>query len=505
MYWKSIAILLSIMVMYGSKVNAQPQPKMRPMAVAGQFYPSDKSELKTDLDSYFLENSDIKTQSVGELAAIIVPHAGYVFSGGIAAAAFSQIPKDAEYEHIFLIGPSHHTFFEGASVNYAFDFYQTPLGPVKVDTELGQRLDLDNDCFTYKADAHSQEHCLEVQLPFLQYRLKELPPIVPIIIGTQKFSIIKEIAMALKPYFNSHNLFIISSDFSHYPSYEDAKKVDGNTGKAIETGELANFAQALKDNYDGKYRNLATSACGQCAIATLMLLTGGDSSYSYKDLIYKNSGDSVYGGKDEVVGYHAFIIVRKAAANTSVEDFALTIDEQKTLLAIARSSIQGAFSRKGLESAWEGRDLTGTLKMKCGAFVTLNEAGKLRGCVGHFGEDMPLYEVVAEMARAAAFEDTRFNEVSQRELSSINIEISVLSPLKKIDNIDQFLYGKQGIYIRKGGRGGTFLPQVAQEVDWTKEEFLGHCSRDKAGLGWDGWKSADLYTYEAVIFKEDEK
>lgn len=504
MYWKSIAILLSVMVMYGSKVNAQPQPKMRPMAVAGQFYPSDKSELNKDLDSYFLGNSDTKTLPVEKLAAIIVPHAGYVFSGSVAAAAFSQIPQDAEYEHIFLIGPSHHTYFEGASVNYAYDFYQTPLGQVKVDTELGNRLIQDNECFTYKADAHSQEHCLEVQLPFLQHRLKKLPPIVPIIIGTQKFSIIKQIAMALKPFFNSRNLFIISSDFSHYPSYEDAMKVDGNTGKAIETGDLTNFAQALKDNFDGKYRNFATSACGQSAIATLMLLTGGSSSYSYKDLIYKNSGDSAYGGKDEVVGYHAFIITRNTA-NASVEDFTLTSDEQKTLLTIARNSIEGAFSRINLESSWKGKDLTGTLKMKCGAFVTLNEAGKLRGCVGHFGEDMPLFEVVAEMARAAAFEDTRFNKVNQSELSSINIEISVLSPLKMIDNIDQFQYGKQGIYIGKGGRGGTFLPQVAQEVNWTKEEFLGHCSRDKAGLGWDGWKSADLYTYEAVIFKEDEK
>jgi AmmeMemoRadiSam system protein B/AmmeMemoRadiSam system protein A len=503
MYWKSIAILLSIMVMYGSKVNAQPQPKVRPMAVAGQFYPSDKSELTRDLGNYFQKYSSPASHSVDSIAAVIVPHAGYVFSAEVAAKAFSLIPKDAVYEHIFLIGPSHHTYFEGASVNYAFDYYQTPLGNIKVDTALGKELDKENACFTYKADAHAQEHCLEVQLPFLQYHLSELPPIVPIIIGTQKFSVIKQIAEALKPYFNSRNLFVISSDFSHYPSYEDAIKVDGNTGQAIETGDLTKFAQALKENYDGGYRNLATSACGQSAIATLMLLTGGDSSYSYKDLLYKNSGDSVYGGKDEVVGYHAFLITRKSAKNAT-EDFTLTAEEKKTLLEIARSSIQDSFTHKDLSSSWEGRNLTETLKMKCGAFVTLNESGHLRGCVGHFGENIPLYEVVADMARAAAFEDTRFNEVSQSELSSIEIEISVLSPLKKIDNISQFQYGKQGIYICKDSRGGTFLPQVAQEVNWTKEEFLGHCSRDKAGLGWDGWKNADLYTYEAVIFKEGE-
>ena len=144
--------------------------------------------------------------------------------------------------------------------------------------------------------------------------------------------------------------------------------------------------------------------------------------------------------------------------------------------------------------------LSEKLKTLCGAFVSLNKHGRLRGCIGHFGEDMPLYKTVSQMAKAAAFEDPRFPAVNITELPDIDIEISVLTPMKRIHSIDKFQLGKQGIYMRKGNRAGTFLPQVADEVSWTKEEFLGHCAQDKAGIGWEGWRTAELYTYEAIIF-----
>ena len=141
-----------------------------------------------------------------------------------------------------------------------------------------------------------------------------------------------------------------------------------------------------------------------------------------------------------------------------------------------------------------------SLKQKCGAFVSLHKYGHLRGCIGHFGEDYPLHEMVAEMARAAAFEDPRFMPVSRDELNDLDIEISVLTPMRRIQSLDEFELHRHGIYIRKGYRSGTFLPQVADEVNWTKEEFVGHCSQDKAGLGWDGWRDAELYVYEAIVF-----
>ena len=140
------------------------------------------------------------------------------------------------------------------------------------------------------------------------------------------------------------------------------------------------------------------------------------------------------------------------------------------------------------------------LNSKCGAFVSLHKHGRLRGCIGHFGEDYPLHEIVAEMARAAAFEDPRFMPVTRDELNDLDIEISVLTPMRRIQSLDEFELHRHGIYIRKGYRSGTFLPQVADEVNWTKEEFVGHCSQDKAGLGWNGWKDAELYVYEAIVF-----
>lgn len=132
--------------------------------------------------------------------------------------------------------------------------------------------------------------------------------------------------------------------------------------------------------------------------------------------------------------------------------------------------------------------------------MTLNKCGRLRGCIGHFGQDVPLYKIVEHMARAAAFEDPRFDRLRRDELDSIEIEISVLTPMRRIHDISEFKLHRDGIYIKKGSRAGTFLPQVADEVNWTKEEFLGHCSRDKAGLGWDGWRTAQLYTYQAIVF-----
>jgi AmmeMemoRadiSam system protein A len=142
------------------------------------------------------------------------------------------------------------------------------------------------------------------------------------------------------------------------------------------------------------------------------------------------------------------------------------------------------------------------LRMPCGAFVTINKHGTLRGCIGRFDASEPLYKVVQEMVIASATRDYRFRPVEEGEVKDLEIEISVLTPMRKISSIDEFQLGKQGIYIRKGSRSGTFLPQVAQETGWTREEFLGHCAQDKAGIGWNGWKDAEWYVYEALVFGE---
>ena len=479
-----ITIIASIVMMN----TCNGQMKVRPATQANRFYTGDARALSVEVDSFLALHAN--DQQYEHVAALIVPHAGYYFSGNVAAAAYRAIPDGKKYKRIFLLGPSHHEWLDGASVNTAFDCYATPLGEVKVDVETAQKLIAADPVFSYQPKAHDREHCLEVQLPFLQRRLDEVPPIVPIIISTNDFLKLKRMAEVLKPYLSEENLFVVSSDFSHYPKYEDACEVDARTGKAIETGDVEQFIAVLGENASSGVRNLATSACGELAIATLMLMMDGQ--YEVKHLLYQNSGDIDNHDPSRVVGYHAFAIVRGAS-----QTFSLSDNEKRMLKEIALTSIQDSLDGKRIA---EPKELTKTLESKCGAFVSLHKHGRLRGCIGHFGENVPLHEIVAEMARSAAFEDPRFMPVTKEELNDIDIEISVLTPMRRIQSLDEFELHRHGIYIRKGFRSGTFLPQVADEVNWTKEEFVGHCAQDKAGIGWDGWKDAELYVYEAIVF-----
>ena len=461
---------------------------IRPATQANRFYEGDPQRLSEEVNSFLARHK--AGDSDQDVAALIVPHAGYYYSGNVAAKAYKQLNPERKYKRIFLLGPSHHAWLDGASVDGEADFYATPLGNVPVDKETAQALIAADKVFSFKEDVHTQEHCLEVQLPFLQQQLGEVPPIVPIIISTNDFLKLKRMAEALKPYLTEENLFVVSSDFSHYPSYEDACEVDAKTGKAIETGDVERFIAVLGENASSGVRNLATSACGELAIATLLMMIDGQ--YEVKHLLYQNSGDIDDHDHSRVVGYHAFAIVRGAS-----QEFSLADEEKRMLKEIAYKSIKDSLDGKRIA---EPSGLTKTLNSKCGAFVSLHKHGRLRGCIGHFGEDIPLHEIVAEMARAAAFEDPRFMPVTKDELDDIDIEISVLTPMRRIQSLDEFQLHKHGIYIRKGYRSGTFLPQVADEVNWTKEEFVGHCAQDKAGIGWDGWKDAELYVYEAIVF-----
>jgi len=469
-----------------------PRPTVRPATQAGRFYDGNPQRLSHEVDSFLALHA--KDRQYENVAAIIVPHAGYYFSGNVAATAYMSLPKDKPYKRIFLLGPSHHEWLNGASVNSEADYYETPLGQVKVDRETAQTLIAADSIFSYRPEAHDREHCLEVQLPFLQRRFEEVPPIVPIIISTNDFRKLKRMAEALKPFFTDDNLFIISSDFSHYPSYGDACAVDAKTGKAVESGDVEQFIATIEANANSGIRNLATSACGEFPIVTLMLML--DKQYEVKHLLYQNSGDIDDHDPTRVVGYHAFAILRGEE-----KTFTLSDDEKRILKDIALQSIKDSLDGKSLSEAnYQLSIVNYQLKEKCGAFVSLHKQGRLRGCIGHFGEDTPLHEIVAEMARAAAFEDPRFMPVTRDELDDIDIEISVLTPMRRIQSLDEFELHRHGIYIRKGYRSGTFLPQVADEVNWTKEEFVGHCSQDKAGLGWDGWRDAELYVYEAIVF-----
>ncbi|MEA1896213.1 MAG: AmmeMemoRadiSam system protein B [Bacteroidota bacterium] len=276
--------------------------------VAGSFYSSDPEELQEILKKLF--DQAVSPDQERNIRAVISPHAGYVFSGQVAASGFKQLDPNAEYDHIFLIGSSHHVSFEGASV-YSKGNYFTPLGEVEVDCELANKLINDNDCFTFQSGAHSSEHSLEVQLPFLQYWLNKTIRIIPIMLATQNPEKTKEISKALLPYFNEKTLFVISTDLSHYPNYKDALEADGNMIDAIQTGSADKLQKAITKNSETAYPNLLTSMCGWTSVLCLLYLAEMEKELEFTKVQYLNSGDSLYKDKDRVVGYVSMILTRK--------------------------------------------------------------------------------------------------------------------------------------------------------------------------------------------------
>ena len=474
---------------------------VRKPAVSGTFYPSSAKEIQTMLAPWLHPAGDGPAPQ-----ALIVPHAGYVFSGEVAAAAFSRIPKGHAYKRIFLLGPSHRVGFAGASVDTLYAQAETPLGRVPIDVDLGKELIRAGDgAFTCRGDAHDREHCLEVQLPFLQMMYEEVPAIVPVVIGTQRLSVLQQIAEALDPYFNEENLFVISSDFSHYPAYEDARASDLFLAEAITSGGLEAFLKALTDIDKRDYTGQDTAACGANAIAVLLSILDakGRGRFAAEHVMYRNSGDSPYGEKDRVVGYNAIVFTRKEKAADRPEDhlFHFSDEEKKAMTATARAAI---YASLGLPFDGDATPV-GILKDKgYGVFVTLRLDGRLRGCIGRFTASASLAATIRDMAESAAFSDPRFPALSKKEAPRVEIEVSVLSPLKRIASVDEFKLGRDGIYMIKGSRHGTFLPQVAEETGWDTEEFLGHCAQDKAGIGYYGWKDAELYTYQTEVVKESE-
>lgn len=472
----------------------------RQPVAAGRFYSAHAEMLETEIGNMASEvNKLIKVPLPKDipLLALVSPHAGYVFSGKVSVSAFLQLKSIAPRKRVFLIGSSHHADFNGASI-YNIGDYITPLGKLPVDIELANKLIEQNSIFEYVNAAHAHEHSIEVQLPFLQYFWKEGFEIIPIIMATQSKETCEKVADALLPYFNPDNLFVISTDLSHYPGYSDALKVDKATIDAVLTGMPDILILQIERNKDMFVPNLATSMCGWTSVLTLLYLMQKSGHTSIYPILYQNSGDAgLNGEKDRVVGYQSMAVYQEYAQ----PGFLLSDEDKSSLLQLARKSIR-YYQDTGNRFVPDINDFSKALQTACGAFVSIYLDNELRGCIGRIiAKDNALAEVVSDVAVSAAFFDNRFKPLTHAELDSVNIEISVLTPLRKIESLEELELGRHGIYIKKGVYSGTFLPQVANKRDWTKEEFVSICARDKAGIGYNGWKEAEIYSYEAIVFK----
>ncbi|MGA1842498.1 MAG: AmmeMemoRadiSam system protein B [bacterium] len=476
---------------------------VRSSAVSGQFYPPSASELKKMIRGYLKLASP--QEEAGSLIALVCPHAGYVYSGEIAAYSYKLL-EGKKIDTVILIGPSHRFSFTGASI-WPSGVYQTPLGDVKVNEQMARLISDSSESVSFKSQAHIQEHSLEVQIPFLQMVLKDFQ-IVPILIGRLSPKAVEEISLKLADILKKPgSLLIISSDLSHYHPYEEAVAMDQKALETIQTRDCENMKAML--NYG------EIELCG--AMPVLLLLETIkliNQPVNIKLLKYANSGDTS-GMKERVVGYAALsvfitdkndqkqstLMERGEVKLAEAEDL-LNKQEQEKLLDIARSSITAYLNRQELSEF----DVTEPRLLEPrGVFVTLHKKGMLRGCIGYIKPIMPLYKATSDCAISAAVKDYRFTPVKNEELDEIDIEISALTPLRKIDDINQIRVGEHGLYISRPPYSGLLLPQVATEYGWDRLTFLAQTCA-KAGLPKDAWgKGADIYIFSAQIFGEKEE
>lgn len=462
--------------------------KIRYPAVAGMFYPDSKYELSKMIED-FLKNTR-KEKISGKILGLIVPHAGYIYSGQVAAYSYRQI-ENIKFESIIIIAPSHYVNFSGAAV-YDKGYFRTPLGDVKVDEKLANSLK-SKEIF-YEESPHIQEHSLEVQIPFLQ-KVSPSLKIVPIIIGpSTPLEKLESISSIIAKKIKGKNILIIAStDMAHYHPYYENIKIDKRTLSYLEKFDIIGLNECLSAGN--------CELCGEKPVIVALKVCKNLGANKVKIIKYANSGD-VTGDKGRVVGYCAVIILKERKEKKMEEGF-LNEKEKKELLKIARTTIE-EYITTGRKLEFKITDEK--LKQKCGAFVTLKGKEQLRGCIGNIIGDRSLYLTVRDMAIESATGDPRFPPVSVSELDEIEIEISVLSPLKRVKNYQEVIACKHGVVIRKGYRSGVFLPQVAPEQGWNREEFLEALCTHKAGLPKDAYKDKDteLYIFTAEVFGEKE-
>ena len=496
-----LIFLISFFLLEGSITMAQiskgeketAMKEMREPALAGSWYPGDPEILSRDVKRY-LENAK-KEKVEGEIVALVSPHAGYMYSGQVAAYAYKLV-EGMSFDSVVVVGPSHRFPFKGASL-WDRGGFRTPLGVVPVDAELSKKLMEKRKEIRFIPEAHSQENSLELQIPFLQTVLKSFK-LVPIVMEPDwSWETCQYLASAIAETVRGKKVLLVAStDLSHYYSYNIAVELDRIVLNHIERFDIEGLNRDLKSN--------RAEACGGGPVITIMLAAKMLGANQGKVLKYLNSGD-VTGDRSRVVGYAAGVFYKTVGGKEKMKeekkvgvDLGLNEEEKKTLHQIAKTVIENKAKGKPVPD-FKIESLI--LKENRGAFVTIHKRGQLRGCIGYIEGHGPLHKTIEEMAEAAAFRDPRFTPVKEKELPELEFEISVLTPLKRIKDVNEIQVGKHGIYIKKGWSSGLLLPQVATEYGWDRLAFLEHTCQ-KAGLPPHAWKEKDteIYIFSADIF-----
>jgi len=481
-----------------------PADGVREPAMAGKFYPADPRALRLAVENYL---RDAVPGKVGLPVAIVAPHAGYIYSGQIAADAWRQA-QGAEYDLVVVLGTNHTApEFRGVAIHPGTGF-RTPLGVAEIDRSAAEALiAADPDC-VFNADVHAREHSVEVQLPFAQVLFPKAK-ILPAVVGSPDPALCERLGKALgKALGGRKGIVVASTDLSHYPSAADAGDVDRRVLAAVAGFDPAAVRAAIGREMSRGVRGLGTCACGEAPVLAAMAAAKALGATRGVAVSYAHSGETSIGEPDRVVGYGAVAFAAgpgdadtaalRAPAGQSPEG-PLDAADKRALLAFARETIRRFLDTGTVPLA---RGLPERTRRPQGTFVTLKRGEELRGCIGRILPEGPLGRTVGAMALQAAFNDPRFPPVSPEELPGLSVEISALTPVKPVAGANDVVVGRDGVLLAKGGRTAVFLPQVATEQGWGRDEMLGQLCR-KAGLPAGCWKEgASLSVFQAEVFGE---
>ncbi len=485
---KPLSILLAAWLLALPALAAPAQTDIPPRTpkVAGQFYPDDPAELHQLIAGYLGQQA---APSPRKPRILIVPHAGYQYSGVIAAAGYRQL-EGQTYDGVVVVGFSHQRPFEGVSVDTRA-VYETPLGPLPVDRKAVDGL-LAFPGMEFRESAHEDaEHSLEVQLPFLKTMLPETP-IVPVMMGSARWQDAMRLAEALTALAKRGDyLFIFTTDLSHYHPYDQAAEIDARTIEAM----LKETPQAVAR----LFQSGRLEACGQGPVMTGLLLADRLGYLTRELLTEANSGDTA-GDASRVVGYAAVALYERPGPGAAQ----LPAPAGAALLTAARATLERTL-RPGRKTAADPAKILRAvpeLSRRRGLFVTLMKRGQLRGCIGQLQPQQPLMSLLPQVANDAALRDDRFAPVTAEELPELRIEVSVLTVPQRLERLEDLVPGRDGVILQSEGHSGVFLPQVWDQTGWTREEFLRELASQKAGLPPEAWRAATLYVFQDQLFEE---
>lgn len=467
------------------------EERVRESALAGAWYPDDPQELSDYVDGLL---DAAKTEPPSEkIRALIAPHAGYVYSGATAAEVFNLV-RGREYRRVIVLAPSHLSGFRSLSIAEV-DAYETPLGRVPLDRQAIAGL-RGSELVIADPAAHAREHAIEIELPLLQRALTPGWKLVPVLVGRLDGDDYGKAADLLRPLADNDTLVVVSTDFTHFGTRFGFMPFppDGGAGERIRALDDGAIERILAGDGPGllDYQvKTGITICGFRPLALLLHMLPKDARVDR--VAYATSGE-LTGDWNNSVSYAALLVTGpEPFSGQSAEPADQTMDatdlgllHRLAVLGVERA-VLGPSSDRDAEIQASLGAVPEHLHMPGGAFVTLKQDGHLRGCIGYIRPRKPLYQAVLENGINAAVNDTRFRPVVPEELDKLEVGVSVLSPPRAIASHEEFQVGEQGIILSKEGRQAVFLPEVASEQGWTRDETLTHLAR-KAGLPEDAWR-----------------